>query len=527
MTDFNIAKREGIALFGALLLAAGVKIWLLMSQAVPFNSDEAVVALMARHILQGERPVFFYGQAYMGSLDAWLVAATYSIFGQGVLPVRIVQIGLYLAYLLSLWLVARALFTKRRVATLAVVVAAVPTVLVTTYTTASLGGYGEIIVLGNLILWGGYRVSWGGWRASRLAWLFLGFLSGVAFWTSGLSLVYILPVGLVILLRFRFSQVWLAALGLIGFGVGSSAWWYHNLVEGWAALKVLIEASPASTSPLEHLVSLLVLGIPGIFGLRFPWSPTFSPLPLLFIGLLVYLAAAAYLGWSLKNDRALFAPGAVTLLGLFVLLYILVYTGSRYGVDGSGRYLLPLNLLVVLSAGVLLNAVWRRRPAWAGALLLLLLFINGAEIWRASRSDEKITTQFDPITRFDNRYDSELINFLRQNAEMRGYSNYWVSYRLAFLSNEELIYAPRLPYKADLSYAPGDDRYPQYSDMVLDSSKVALITTLHPQLDQELRRRLSARQVNFDEQWIGPYHVFYNLSRKVLPAELDLGILPP
>jgi hypothetical protein len=50
--------------------------------AVPFNADEAIVALMARHILQGERPIFFYGQAYMGSLDAYLVALGFLLFGQ-------------------------------------------------------------------------------------------------------------------------------------------------------------------------------------------------------------------------------------------------------------------------------------------------------------------------------------------------------------------------------------------------------------------------------------------------------------
>ena len=37
---------------------------------------------MARHILLGARPAFFYGQAYMGSLDAFLAAAAFAIFGQ-------------------------------------------------------------------------------------------------------------------------------------------------------------------------------------------------------------------------------------------------------------------------------------------------------------------------------------------------------------------------------------------------------------------------------------------------------------
>ena len=60
-------------LLGALLINVALKAALLYADVVPFNADEAVVALMGRHILQGERPVFFYGQAYLGSLDAWLV----------------------------------------------------------------------------------------------------------------------------------------------------------------------------------------------------------------------------------------------------------------------------------------------------------------------------------------------------------------------------------------------------------------------------------------------------------------------
>ena len=65
----------------ALLAAALFKLGLLAAGSVPFNGDEAIVALMARHILQGERPVFFYGQAYMGSLDAWLIAGLFATKG--------------------------------------------------------------------------------------------------------------------------------------------------------------------------------------------------------------------------------------------------------------------------------------------------------------------------------------------------------------------------------------------------------------------------------------------------------------
>ena len=75
-----------------ITLGVALKAALLVYGVVPFNSDEAIVALMARHILRGERPTFFYGQAYMGSLDAWLVAGAFSLLGESVLAIRVVQV---------------------------------------------------------------------------------------------------------------------------------------------------------------------------------------------------------------------------------------------------------------------------------------------------------------------------------------------------------------------------------------------------------------------------------------------------
>ena len=42
-----------------------LRLWLILTAAAPFNSDEAVVGLMARHINQGARPLFFYGQSVL------------------------------------------------------------------------------------------------------------------------------------------------------------------------------------------------------------------------------------------------------------------------------------------------------------------------------------------------------------------------------------------------------------------------------------------------------------------------------
>ena len=82
-------------ILGVLLLGLAWKMVLISQNAFPFNADEAIVGLMGRHILMGERPIFFYGQAYMGSLDAFLVALGFYLFGINIQVIRFLQILLF------------------------------------------------------------------------------------------------------------------------------------------------------------------------------------------------------------------------------------------------------------------------------------------------------------------------------------------------------------------------------------------------------------------------------------------------
>jgi hypothetical protein len=514
--------KQSIPLVLALLAAAALKGGLLLAGAIPFNSDEAVVALMARHILLGERPLFFYGQAYMGSLDAWLVAGAFRLVGESVLSVRIVQAAIYALYVVSVWLLARDLFSDHRAAPLAAGLAAVPTVLVTTYTTASLGGYGEVLLLGNLILWLGYRIAWGGWQRRWAAWLSFGLLSGLAFWTLALSLVFTVPAGVCILLRRRKSGLRFWLLALVGILIGSLPWWSANFMNGWAALIELLNARGGATTPGEHLIALLLLGLPAVMGVRFPWTPDFIPLPVLFASLMFYLSALLYVLAAVRKGSLPLAPGAGVLLGLFTVFYLFGFIFTRFGIDASGRYLLPLSVLLLLVSAAFICAAWRWRRFAGIGLLVLVLSINLSATFQAAASPDLITTQFDPVTRFDNQHDQDLMQFLRKVGARRGYTNYWVSFRLAFLSDEELIFAARLPYKSDLSYAPGDDRYPVYSTLADESSRVAIITSQQPELDERLRQALSSLGIDFNEQQIGVYRVFYNLSQPLRPEQLRL-----
>ena len=542
-------RYERLWVCGALATAAFLKFILLAIQAVPFNSDEAIVGLMARHILHGEKPVFFYGQAYMGSLDAWLVAGAFRILGDQVMVIRIVQILLYMLYLVSLWKLAQVIFTSRLIPVITIWIAAIPTVLVTTYTTATLGGYGETILFGNLILWLGYEVTFGRWSTAWLAWLALGAVGGLAFWTLGLAGIYLLPVVIVGLRGFYIdlnscyqgstvkqsfyflrTKILLYLLAAVAFMIASSPWWLYNLNNSGEAMAILTGTSSLSLASLtfwQRFIGFLLIGIPGLLGFRFPWSPDLSPWPVLVISVMIYLGATSYLAWGIRRGQPAMAPGARLLLGCFMLIFFVFFLGTHFGVDATGRYFLPMYVPLTFALAAFVEAAWKRKQLLGIGLLLIILAISGFETTRAAASPDRITTQFDPITRFDNRYDNELMTFLQTQGETNGYSNYWVSFRLAYLSDEEIIYVARLPDKADLSYTPAYNRYPAYNQIVSASQRVAYITSKHPQLDRIIREGLLSLNVAFVEKQIGDYHIFFSLSRLVHPEELGLGMKRP
>jgi hypothetical protein len=312
-----------ICLAGAVFVAALFKIGLFFANSIPFNSDEAIVALMAKHILQGERPFFFYGQAYMGSLDAYLIATVFSIFGEKVLGIRIVQIFLYSLTICTTALLGRQMTGKWKVGVLAAWLLAIPNMNTTLYTSVSLGGYGEMLVIGNLILLTTLKITRDLSRkmsyGSIIAWFALGFLCGFGLWVFGLTLVYAITAFIYLvwfmnrrkqnyrmgltseslqrlplegfedfrsIVPLNQSRIW--SIALLGVAIGALPWWTYAQSDGIANL--LLELGGGAISGVEslslfaqlfrHLLNLIVIGSTVMLGLRPPWEIRWLAFPL-------------------------------------------------------------------------------------------------------------------------------------------------------------------------------------------------------------------------------------------------------
>jgi 4-amino-4-deoxy-L-arabinose transferase-like glycosyltransferase len=480
----------------------------------------------------------------MGSLDAYLVAGAFRIFGEHVWAIRLVQTALYAAFLATSYAVALRFTTDRRTALVATLLLALPPVLLVLYTTASLGGYGEALVAGNLLLWWGHRLGSDTGKRWCL-WLGWGLVAGVGFWALGLVLVYIVPVAVWLVWHLR-RRAWRGyLLAALGFVFGGLPWWLGNRghVDIGVAelLGTAVRSSATAGTPLGNvaarLFNFVVLGLPALLGLRFPWSVKGPPL------WLAVPVVALYLGAVLHSLRLILPRLSTTSLptplppttpasrsphrilwGTCVTLF-LGFVLTPFGGDPSGRYFLPLYVPLAIFTADALAALRARTRSWVSALLGVVLAFNLiGTVQAASTNPPGITTQFEAITQVDHRYDDELIDFLRAHNGTRGYTNYWVAYPIAFLSEEKIILVPRLPYKADLQYTARDDRYAPYETQVEASPTVVYVTTNHSSLDEVLREQLTAVGVDFSEVQIGDYHVLYDLSRRVTPEELALPV---
>ena len=80
------SRRELILALGLAAVLVGLRSWVFVAYEQSFfTSDQAIVGLMAKHIVEGRAfPLFFYGQAYMLAVEAWVAAPFVAIGGSTV-----------------------------------------------------------------------------------------------------------------------------------------------------------------------------------------------------------------------------------------------------------------------------------------------------------------------------------------------------------------------------------------------------------------------------------------------------------
>jgi hypothetical protein len=143
---------------GTVLIAVGLSLLRLMFLPIGWpalDSDEAIIGLMARHILRGARPAFYYGQHYLGALDAYIAAAFFAVLGPSTVALRLSMLPLVMGFLVIVFVIGQ--ITYGRAGVLAAAVLALGPAYALLREQAVIGGYQETLFLGGALLLLAYR----------------------------------------------------------------------------------------------------------------------------------------------------------------------------------------------------------------------------------------------------------------------------------------------------------------------------------------------------------------------------------
>lgn len=193
------------------------------------DSDEGTMGLMALHIAyHGAHPLVFYGQDYMGTLEAYLGGGLFHLFGPSLFTLRLGVILLFGLFLLCLYLLTTLLYSKN-LALVTLTVLAFGSGDILFRQLEAVGGSPDVMLSGGLLM---CLAAWLAFSAQRmparpfpktrlLAYWAFGLVAGLAIWSDPLILPFVFMAGLLVLLFCRHELRWpVIALVLLGMLLG-------------------------------------------------------------------------------------------------------------------------------------------------------------------------------------------------------------------------------------------------------------------------------------------------------------------
>jgi hypothetical protein len=516
----KIDRYDRIAIL-IIIFAASTRILLNALGWPPTDSDEGIMAIMATNIAyRGARPLMFYGQDYMGTIEAYLGAGVFHLFGgPSLFALRLGVILLVTLFLICMYLLTRLLFSKP-LAIVTLLILSVGSIPVLTRQMIATGGSSQTLFFGSLaFLLATWLSSTYQQRASMgirrlVAYAVWGLAVGLGIWSDMIVLPFLAMAGLLLLLfcwRELLAWRWFIVLSCITIGIIPLILYDLSVkLTPWDVLTGLMHGRTTAAPPMllgivHNIIATVQVSIPTATGNPFCpvvevrvlgdnaphiWQCTIihaswggGYLILLICALGVTLRSLWYL--QLRGKPCSTFPSQHQLLVRYiarllllgaVVIAICAYTVSSAPAEQPGyhaRYLVSLliatpSLIFPLWNAVLLKPVQtlERIKVYGcrGILTLMWSFLLIGTIIAFSEV---------PAAKVAEQQRLDLIAHLKRIGVTRFYTEYWTCYNLIVASHEQVVCAI---LKSDLQ--PWDNRAPRYLAMVKADPHAAYVFPL-------------------------------------------------
>lgn len=519
------AQRRFDRIFLTLIIigAALLRLDFMRAAGYVIDSDEAIVGLMAQHVVAGgEIPTFYYGQHYMGSLEPLCAAALFSFFGASPFVLQLTPLLFSIALVYIMYRLGREV-GGHVVGRGAALLCAFPPVALVVWSYKARGGFIELLVIGALALL--FTVRWLKKDPSQIKYpLAVWFLLGLGWWVNNQILYFIVPIALFgaahVVSALRAGKLSLARLFVLcvgclgGFAIGSAPYWIYNIRRDFASLGMFGFASPDKVG--EYLLGLFHSALPILLGAKHFWegNSSFSGATAIVYG--VYAVVFASVLFARRKTLARLVRGEVDTgnqVELFFFLIVFacaVFTVSTFGwLSQAPRYLLPLYVPLFIICGVWAKLLLSFSRALAFVGVGVLLTINLASCYWGGRAVPGEPVVFDgervsrDHTALNTTLESLNISLVR--------TNYWIGYRLAFETNERVKFL--------VLQEPRQVRIPEYQKLPVGVTQDEVPLLLVPGERAVFVGALNTLGYTFDEKVVSGYVLMYNIKRPAMKLE--------
>src|SRR5438477_7175753 len=231
------------ALFiGLLIIIAAVRFTIILASQTHLHSDEAIIGLMGKHILEGRYfPFYMYGQPYNAGAawEAYLAAIAFRLFGVGVIPLKGCIVALSLLCLFLFYRMGCALYDERTAVLATVAFALTPSLLKWHFQVRGYSWYFLSIPVLTLLFASIESTT----VSKRRKLLLFGLASGLSIWCLELAVPLVAALWLLLILRRRISFSSAPAV-LIGFLLGYAPVIVFNLIYRFSNWRYIVIERP-------------------------------------------------------------------------------------------------------------------------------------------------------------------------------------------------------------------------------------------------------------------------------------------
>ena len=222
--------RQHLPFLLILIGMAIVRFVILFVSQTHVTSDEAIIGLMAKHILEGRYfPFYFYDTSYNASCawEAYLAVVPFAIAGVGVVALKIPTVLLSLVCLTLFYMMTTRLYSIGMATLSSLIFALWPGLMKWHFQPRGYVFY-FLFIPALIIL---FLIIENEKARRGRDFLFFGLACGVAFWSMELLLISIAGLWVLLFLRRKFSvRTFAACVGGFSIGYAPAIWW--NLTHG-------------------------------------------------------------------------------------------------------------------------------------------------------------------------------------------------------------------------------------------------------------------------------------------------------